>query len=79
MPFHCLHLLSVVCPATCELCGHWMPQHSGNCPRNGVHPSQWSMDAITDNQTCRDNDLSRDTAHTSCTNHYPDVAYHQSE
>ncbi|KAI8335806.1 hypothetical protein BC941DRAFT_354954 [Chlamydoabsidia padenii] len=29
-------------PATCELCGHWIPQHAGNCPRNGVHPSQWS-------------------------------------
>ncbi|KAI8096212.1 uncharacterized protein BX664DRAFT_369927 [Halteromyces radiatus] len=28
-------------PATCELCGHWMPHHESNCPRNGVHPSQW--------------------------------------
>ncbi|KAI8082955.1 uncharacterized protein BX664DRAFT_339482 [Halteromyces radiatus] len=30
-------------PATCELCGHWIPQHAGSCPRNGVHPSQWSI------------------------------------
>ncbi|KAI8377661.1 uncharacterized protein BYT42DRAFT_497166 [Radiomyces spectabilis] len=28
-------------PATCELCGQWMPRHNPNCPRNGVHPSQW--------------------------------------
>ncbi|KAL1933717.1 hypothetical protein VTP01DRAFT_7807 [Rhizomucor pusillus] len=30
-------------PATCELCGSWLPQHQSSCPRNGVHPSQWSM------------------------------------
>ncbi|KAI7907286.1 uncharacterized protein BX663DRAFT_495420 [Cokeromyces recurvatus] len=30
------------CPATCELCGQWMPGHSSDCPRSGVHPSQWS-------------------------------------
>ncbi|KAI8997261.1 hypothetical protein BDB01DRAFT_713204 [Pilobolus umbonatus] len=35
--------LQITCPATCELCGHWMPQHSGDCPRYGVHPSQWTM------------------------------------
>ncbi|KAL0079351.1 hypothetical protein J3Q64DRAFT_1682608 [Phycomyces blakesleeanus] len=34
---------TIVCPATCELCGHWMPQHSDECPRNGVHPSQWTL------------------------------------
>ncbi|KAI9473835.1 MAG: hypothetical protein EXX96DRAFT_579583 [Benjaminiella poitrasii] len=28
-------------PATCELCGNWLPGHSSACPRNGVHPSQW--------------------------------------
>ncbi|KAI9283334.1 hypothetical protein BY458DRAFT_496230 [Sporodiniella umbellata] len=33
-----------ICPATCELCGKWIPAHSSNCPRNGVHPSQWTLD-----------------------------------
>ncbi|KAI9300097.1 hypothetical protein BJ944DRAFT_273513 [Cunninghamella echinulata] len=37
-----------VCPATCELCGHWIPQHSGSCPRNGVHPSNWSKENGTE-------------------------------
>ncbi|OBZ80899.1 hypothetical protein A0J61_11052 [Choanephora cucurbitarum] len=32
------------CPATCELCSYWIPNHSSDCPRSGVHPSQWSMD-----------------------------------
>ncbi|KAI9009391.1 hypothetical protein CLU79DRAFT_839915 [Phycomyces nitens] len=40
---------TIVCPATCELCGHWMPQHSNECPRNGVHPSQWTFVHIQDN------------------------------
>ncbi|KAF1803405.1 hypothetical protein V8B55DRAFT_1435987 [Mucor lusitanicus] len=31
------------CPATCELCGNWLPQHQTSCPRNGVHPSQWQL------------------------------------
>ncbi|RUS22123.1 hypothetical protein BC937DRAFT_90284 [Endogone sp. FLAS-F59071] len=31
------------CPATCELCGEWMPKHSNGCPRNGVHPSEWTL------------------------------------
>ncbi|KAG2174243.1 hypothetical protein INT43_004264 [Umbelopsis isabellina] len=43
------------CPATCELCSHWLPNHSvsafftipyrgsNSCPRKGVHPSQWSL------------------------------------
>ncbi|KAI8640713.1 hypothetical protein BD408DRAFT_347525 [Parasitella parasitica] len=31
------------CPATCELCGNWLPQHQPSCPRNGVHPSQWQL------------------------------------
>ncbi|CAO3612325.1 unnamed protein product [Cunninghamella blakesleeana] len=31
-----------ICPATCELCGQWMPSHAGNCPRKGVHPSKWA-------------------------------------
>ncbi|ORZ26231.1 hypothetical protein BCR42DRAFT_341818 [Absidia repens] len=30
-------------PATCELCGQWIPKHEGGCPRNGVHPSQWLL------------------------------------
>ncbi|KAG2213229.1 hypothetical protein INT46_001590 [Mucor plumbeus] len=34
------------CPATCELCGQWMPGHSSSCPRSGVHPSQWSMNNV---------------------------------
>ncbi|KAI9252451.1 hypothetical protein BY458DRAFT_463086 [Sporodiniella umbellata] len=29
-------------PATCELCGNWLPEHQSSCPRNGVHPSQWT-------------------------------------
>ncbi|ORY91397.1 hypothetical protein BCR43DRAFT_446494 [Syncephalastrum racemosum] len=38
-------------PATCELCGSWLPQHQSSCPRNGVHPSQWKaadVDGIID-------------------------------
>ncbi|KAI9316854.1 hypothetical protein BX666DRAFT_1858349, partial [Dichotomocladium elegans] len=31
-----------IMPATCELCGAWLPQHQATCPRNGVHPSQWT-------------------------------------
>ncbi|KAI8387298.1 hypothetical protein BD560DRAFT_320707 [Blakeslea trispora] len=31
------------CPATCELCGYWLPEHEASCPRNGVHPSQWQL------------------------------------
>ncbi|KAI9033960.1 hypothetical protein CLU79DRAFT_726445 [Phycomyces nitens] len=30
-------------PATCELCGNWLPDHNSGCPREGVHPSQWSL------------------------------------
>ncbi|GAA5810334.1 hypothetical protein MFLAVUS_003755 [Mucor flavus] len=33
----------MICPATCELCGQWMPDHNDNCPRSGVHPSQWTL------------------------------------
>ncbi|KAL9544460.1 hypothetical protein MBANPS3_007615 [Mucor bainieri] len=33
-------------PATCELCGQWMPGHSSSCPRSGVHPSQWTMNIV---------------------------------
>ncbi|RUO96231.1 hypothetical protein BC936DRAFT_142375, partial [Jimgerdemannia flammicorona] len=33
----------VTCPATCELCGVWLPKHTNACPRNGVHPSQWAL------------------------------------
>ncbi|KAI8096557.1 uncharacterized protein BX664DRAFT_346612 [Halteromyces radiatus] len=33
-----------ILPATCELCGNWLPDHQASCPRNGVHPSQWTMD-----------------------------------
>ncbi|CAO3703483.1 unnamed protein product [Rhizopus stolonifer] len=32
-----------VYPATCELCGNWLPDHDSTCPRNGVHPSQWML------------------------------------
>ncbi|CAO3697646.1 hypothetical protein CU097_004913 [Rhizopus azygosporus] len=35
-------------PATCELCGEWMPNHASTCPRNGVHPSQWSASSDED-------------------------------
>ncbi|CEG73738.1 hypothetical protein RMATCC62417_09061 [Rhizopus microsporus] len=35
-----------VCPATCELCGNWLPNHQSSCPRNGVHPSQWSISSF---------------------------------
>ncbi|RUO97189.1 hypothetical protein BC936DRAFT_140840 [Jimgerdemannia flammicorona] len=31
------------CPATCELCNEWMPKHKNDCPRFGVHPSQWHL------------------------------------
>ncbi|KAI8335771.1 hypothetical protein BC941DRAFT_471747 [Chlamydoabsidia padenii] len=34
-------------PATCELCGNWLPEHQTSCPRNGVHPSQWTLDGMT--------------------------------
>ncbi|KAI9258901.1 hypothetical protein BDA99DRAFT_440440 [Phascolomyces articulosus] len=40
-------------PATCELCGNWLPDHSETCPRNGVHPSQWTMKILI---TEHDND-----------------------
>ncbi|KAI9498715.1 hypothetical protein BDB00DRAFT_754604 [Zychaea mexicana] len=33
-------------PATCELCGNWLPNHQTSCPRNGVHPSQWTMTTL---------------------------------
>ncbi|KAI8341322.1 hypothetical protein BC941DRAFT_331060, partial [Chlamydoabsidia padenii] len=38
-----------IAPATCELCGNWLPDHQASCPRNGVHPSQWSFDITNDN------------------------------
>ncbi|KAI8388260.1 uncharacterized protein BYT42DRAFT_559494 [Radiomyces spectabilis] len=37
-----------VLPATCELCGNWLPQHQSSCPRNGVHPSQWTASRFND-------------------------------
>ncbi|KAG1306399.1 hypothetical protein G6F64_007629 [Rhizopus arrhizus] len=36
--------LITLLPATCELCGKWLPAHSSSCPRNGIHPSQWSLE-----------------------------------
>ncbi|KAG1051887.1 hypothetical protein G6F43_005936 [Rhizopus delemar] len=36
--------LITLLPATCELCGNWLPTHSSSCPRNGIHPSQWSLE-----------------------------------
>ncbi|CAO3664535.1 unnamed protein product [Rhizopus stolonifer] len=50
-------------PATCELCGNWLPTHSSSCPRNGVHPSQW----------CLENDFDHDE--WSPMNHKKDVIY----
>ncbi|KAL9559153.1 hypothetical protein MBANPS3_000557 [Mucor bainieri] len=51
-------------PATCELCGNWLPGHSTSCPRNGVHPSQWRdtqfhriiIEEQLNNMECIDND-----------------------
>ncbi|KAI9265486.1 hypothetical protein EDC94DRAFT_58214 [Helicostylum pulchrum] len=40
----------IVCPATCELCGDWLPEHKTSCPRDGVHPSQWSMTIEDDDE-----------------------------
>ncbi|KAG2200622.1 hypothetical protein INT47_007366, partial [Mucor saturninus] len=39
-------------PATCELCGNWLPGHSTSCARYGVHPSQWCLgiDDVIDQQ-----------------------------
>ncbi|GAA5806364.1 hypothetical protein EDC94DRAFT_603429 [Helicostylum pulchrum] len=33
----------ITLPATCELCGNWLPGHTASCARNGVHPSQWCL------------------------------------
>ncbi|KAI7907530.1 uncharacterized protein BX663DRAFT_491190 [Cokeromyces recurvatus] len=41
----------ITLPATCELCGNWLPGHSSACPRNGVHPSQWKKFDIIMNKT----------------------------
>ncbi|KAH8554099.1 hypothetical protein BGW37DRAFT_517845 [Umbelopsis sp. PMI_123] len=38
----------IECPATCELCAQWLPNHASNCPRKGVHPSQWKLDPSLD-------------------------------
>ncbi|KAG2180598.1 hypothetical protein INT44_003602 [Umbelopsis vinacea] len=38
----------VECPATCELCAQWLPNHASGCPRKGVHPSQWTLDPTLD-------------------------------
>ncbi|KAG2194652.1 uncharacterized protein EV154DRAFT_465880 [Mucor mucedo] len=46
----------IVCPATCELCGNWLPEHKDSCPRDGVHPSQWSFASIDDDFLIADND-----------------------
>ncbi|EIE80793.1 hypothetical protein RO3G_05498 [Rhizopus delemar RA 99-880] len=40
----------VICPATCELCGNWLPEHQSSCPRNGVHPSQWSLSCLNEKE-----------------------------
>ncbi|KAI8643720.1 hypothetical protein BD408DRAFT_385095 [Parasitella parasitica] len=57
-------------PATCELCGDWLPRHSAECPREGVHPSQWKdiqfeekLDAIdiSDNEDILNNEHLFDT------------------
>ncbi|KAI9299409.1 hypothetical protein BJ944DRAFT_274261 [Cunninghamella echinulata] len=39
-----------ILPATCELCGKWLPDHQSSCPRNGVHPSNWSLSMMDDPQ-----------------------------
>ncbi|KAI8878593.1 hypothetical protein K501DRAFT_195518 [Backusella circina FSU 941] len=43
-------LPTINCPATCELCGQWLPSHSSSCPRNGVHPSQWNLGVAEDEE-----------------------------
>ncbi|KAI9029701.1 hypothetical protein CLU79DRAFT_735559 [Phycomyces nitens] len=49
-------------PATCELCGNWIPQHLSDCPRNGVHPSQWLYtDHKSQSSTVQISFMSRDT------------------
>ncbi|KAG2233215.1 hypothetical protein BDF21DRAFT_390614 [Thamnidium elegans] len=40
----------IVYPATCELCGDWLPEHKASCPRDGVHPSQWSITIEDDDE-----------------------------
>ncbi|KAI8072218.1 uncharacterized protein B0P05DRAFT_494404, partial [Gilbertella persicaria] len=40
----------ITAPASCELCGCWLPSHSSACPRNGVHPSQWKFDISNEEQ-----------------------------
>ncbi|KAI7857724.1 hypothetical protein BDC45DRAFT_435119 [Circinella umbellata] len=49
-------------PATCELCGQWLPEHIETCPRNGVHPSQWTMTMhiVDDVTNSDDNDSDQD-------------------
>ncbi|KAI7865082.1 hypothetical protein BDF14DRAFT_1883767 [Spinellus fusiger] len=65
-----------ICPATCELCGYWMPQHNDNCPRNGVHPSQWTclitvplnlLDISFDTFYSKEDDSNNDTTTTTTT------------
>ncbi|RUS16512.1 hypothetical protein BC937DRAFT_91128 [Endogone sp. FLAS-F59071] len=36
----------ISCPATCELCGQWLPKHTNSCPRAGIHPSQWDLASL---------------------------------
>ncbi|KAI8146981.1 hypothetical protein BJV82DRAFT_597305 [Fennellomyces sp. T-0311] len=43
-------------PATCELCGDWLPDHQSNCPRKGVHPSQWTATMLIEDDDS-DSDL----------------------
>ncbi|KAL0092388.1 hypothetical protein J3Q64DRAFT_1694906 [Phycomyces blakesleeanus] len=49
-------------PATCEMCGNWLPEHSSECPRNGVHPSQWAL-SCPDDFLLSSFDLDQDIIH----------------
>ncbi|KAI7868417.1 hypothetical protein BDF14DRAFT_1792894 [Spinellus fusiger] len=55
-----LHTLfaPMMAPATCELCGNWLPGHNAGCPRDGVHPSQWTCtyagELLSDEETAYD-------------------------
>ncbi|CEP17649.1 hypothetical protein [Parasitella parasitica] len=64
----------LICPATCELCGYWMPKHQDDCPRNGIHPSQWTMDNA-DPTNCQEwyNDASQERSLLSHTNALPTI------
>ncbi|KAI8647475.1 hypothetical protein BD408DRAFT_378875 [Parasitella parasitica] len=63
----------LICPATCELCGQWMPKHNSDCPRNGIHPSQWTMDNADPLNWQEYNDAFQETPLWSHTNAFPAI------